>query len=179
MGDFDRNAGRRSSGRGRFERGRSGGFSGRDRDSDRGGFGGRDRGGRGRPEMHQATCDKCGKDCEVPFRPTQGKPLYCDDCFRDKSRESGSRSESAKPRNTENLDQINEKLNKILKILEGKPSEEKPKVKKPKKIKEELPDLEDSKSIKKEEPKLEYAESIEKEKPEVKTPKKKKAKKKK
>jgi CxxC-x17-CxxC domain-containing protein len=68
--------------------------------------------------MHSAVCDKCGKDCEVPFRPTQGKPLYCSDCFKDKSKEAGSRSELGKPRNNENLDQINKKLDKILKILE-------------------------------------------------------------
>lgn len=31
--------------------------------------------------MHQATCANCGKPCEVPFRPVQGKPVYCKDCF--------------------------------------------------------------------------------------------------
>ncbi len=35
-----------------------------------------------RPEMHQATCATCGKSCEVPFRPTGSKPIYCSDCFR-------------------------------------------------------------------------------------------------
>lgn len=44
----------------------------------RGGFGGRDR----RPvTMHQAICAQCGKPCEVPFRPTDGKPVYCNVCF--------------------------------------------------------------------------------------------------
>ncbi|MFA6097431.1 MAG: CxxC-x17-CxxC domain-containing protein [Candidatus Paceibacterota bacterium] len=44
----------------------------------RGGFGGRDR----RPvTMHQAICAECGKPCEVPFRPTDGKPVYCSVCF--------------------------------------------------------------------------------------------------
>jgi len=44
MGDFDRNAGRRSSSRGRFDRpsGR-GRFGGRDRGGNREGFGGRNR----------------------------------------------------------------------------------------------------------------------------------------
>ena len=91
MGDFDRNAGRRSSGRGRFDR-RSGGFGGRgrDRDSDQGRDRGRDRRSRSeRHEMHPAICEKCGKDCEVPFKPTEGKPIYCDDCFKEKSREAG------------------------------------------------------------------------------------------
>ncbi len=48
-----------------------------------GGFGGRD-GGRdgGRPQMHQAVCDACGNACEVPFKPTGEKPVYCRDCFQ-------------------------------------------------------------------------------------------------
>jgi len=55
-------------------------------------FGGRGFGGRGfnRPrEMHKATCAECGKECEVPFRPTEGKPVYCKDCYA-KRRESES-----------------------------------------------------------------------------------------
>lgn len=33
-------------------------------------------------EMHQASCNKCHKMCEVPFRPNGKKPVYCRDCFR-------------------------------------------------------------------------------------------------
>jgi CxxC-x17-CxxC domain-containing protein len=44
-----------------------------------GGYGSRDRGPR---EMFTATCSNCGRDAEVPFRPTSGKPVYCSDCFR-------------------------------------------------------------------------------------------------
>ena len=43
------------------------------------GGGGYDRGPR---EMFTATCSNCGKEAQVPFRPTSGKPVYCDDCFR-------------------------------------------------------------------------------------------------
>ena len=32
-------------------------------------------------EMFDATCSNCGKTAQVPFRPTSGKPVYCDDCF--------------------------------------------------------------------------------------------------
>ena len=35
----------------------------------------------GRHTMHNATCNHCGKDCEVPFKPTGGKPIYCSNCF--------------------------------------------------------------------------------------------------
>jgi CxxC-x17-CxxC domain-containing protein len=30
----------------------------------------------------QATCSQCGKETTVPFRPTQGRPVLCRDCFR-------------------------------------------------------------------------------------------------
>jgi CxxC-x17-CxxC domain-containing protein len=33
-------------------------------------------------EMHKATCSDCGAECEVPFKPTEGKPVRCRDCFR-------------------------------------------------------------------------------------------------
>ena len=33
-------------------------------------------------EMFSATCDGCGKEARVPFRPTGTKPVYCSDCFR-------------------------------------------------------------------------------------------------
>ena len=46
----------------------------------RGGF----RGNSGPKEMHKATCSDCGEECEVPFKPTEGKPVYCRDCFRKK-----------------------------------------------------------------------------------------------
>lgn len=40
--------------------------------------------GSGRPEgkeLHNATCNKCQKQCQVPFRPNGKKPIYCSDCF--------------------------------------------------------------------------------------------------
>jgi CxxC-x17-CxxC domain-containing protein len=43
------------------------------------GAGGYERGPR---EMFPATCSRCGKSTEVPFRPTNGKPVFCSDCFR-------------------------------------------------------------------------------------------------
>ena len=32
-------------------------------------------------EYFKATCADCGNECEVPFKPTEGKPVYCRDCF--------------------------------------------------------------------------------------------------
>lgn len=33
-------------------------------------------------EMHKAVCSECKKECEVPFQPTEGKPVYCRDCYQ-------------------------------------------------------------------------------------------------
>jgi len=37
-------------------------------------------------EMHKAICSECGKECEVPFKPTEGKPVFCRECFAKKRR---------------------------------------------------------------------------------------------
>jgi CxxC-x17-CxxC domain-containing protein len=53
---------------------------------------------RGEKPMFKATCSECGKSCEVPFRPTGEKPVFCSDCFnkmRDPSDSRGGRSESS------------------------------------------------------------------------------------
>ena len=30
----------------------------------------------------QTACSECGKVTTVPFRPTQGRPVYCRECFQ-------------------------------------------------------------------------------------------------
>ena len=135
MRKYNRNSGKKS---GRRDFGRSGG-----RDS--GKFGRRDSGrssrrdsgrsGSGKPEMHEVICDKCGQSCEVPFKPTEGKPVYCRDCFkkeespRQESRGYGRSRREFRPRHessesgqgsdklTEEIQQINVKLDKILEML--------------------------------------------------------------
>ncbi len=48
-----------------------------------GGFGG------GQPrEMFKATCADCQKECEVPFKPREDRPVYCKECFS-KRKDSG------------------------------------------------------------------------------------------
>lgn len=55
---------------------------------DRGGGGGYNRRGGGNNynnaprEMHDAKCSDCGAPCQVPFVPTEGKPVYCRDCYQ-------------------------------------------------------------------------------------------------
>ena len=65
MGDFNRGGPRRE-----------GGFR-----SSEGGFRGGDFGPR---EMHKATCAECGQECEVPFKPTEGRPVFCKECYKKK-----------------------------------------------------------------------------------------------
>jgi CxxC-x17-CxxC domain-containing protein len=59
-------------------------------DSGSGGYssGGRSGGGyssggysSGPREMFSATCSSCGREAQVPFRPSGAKPVYCSDCF--------------------------------------------------------------------------------------------------
>ena len=41
-----------------------------------------DRGGSpGRVET-SAVCSQCGRETTVPFRPTQGRPVFCRECFQ-------------------------------------------------------------------------------------------------
>lgn len=54
------------------------------REGGRGGgrrFGGFDRGPR---EMHDAVCSECGAETQVPFKPTEGRPVFCKDCYMKK-----------------------------------------------------------------------------------------------
>ncbi len=32
-------------------------------------------------EMHKAVCSDCKKECEVPFKPRDDRPVYCKDCY--------------------------------------------------------------------------------------------------
>jgi len=108
MGDYNR---------GGF--GRSGGSSGRFGGGFRGRSGGFDR-DRRPAEMHDVICDKCRKECQVPFRPTGDKPVLCRDCFRQGgggSSRSGLSSSSGI--SSEQFNQLNAKLDKVIEMLES------------------------------------------------------------
>ncbi len=62
----------------------SGGGGGGGRGS--GGYGGGGGGGRPPRESYEVTCAECGATTTVPFKPTQGRPVYCRDCFQSKRR---------------------------------------------------------------------------------------------
>lgn len=46
----------------------------------------------------KAVCAECNTECEVPFRPTGDRPVYCKDCFAKRQEASGSTGGSFKPR---------------------------------------------------------------------------------
>lgn len=56
--------------------------------------------------MHHAVCDQCGRDCEVPFKPSSGKPIYCSKCFENKSdnRNTGRYNRRGNERNSRRED---------------------------------------------------------------------------
>jgi CxxC-x17-CxxC domain-containing protein len=110
-----------------------------------------DRGGRGfggghgdRPkQMHPATCSKCGQECEVPFRPTGDRPVFCSTCFKTQDRpgpkfsqpsfggshqQQGGTGGGAVSKGQ--LDALNAKLDKIISLLGGNKTEEVSKEKK-------------------------------------------------
>ncbi len=59
-------------------------MEGFNRGGDRRGGGGFRRDFGGPREMHKATCSECGQECEVPFKPADGRPVFCRDCFAKK-----------------------------------------------------------------------------------------------
>ncbi len=59
-----------------------------------GGGGGFRRDNFGPREMHKITCSECGKEGEVPFKPREGSPVFCRDCFAKRNGKS-PRSEQA------------------------------------------------------------------------------------
>jgi CxxC-x17-CxxC domain-containing protein len=131
-----------------FEHGGFGGNRG-DRGSDRrdfrdkgNGFGRHFGGNGGGSSMHKAVCGDCGRECEVPFRPSGARPVYCSDCFKNHGGPSAERfgNKSFKENNfnqfkprfeekknfssgscncgcKEQFEKLNAKMDRILKVL--------------------------------------------------------------
>jgi len=100
---------------------------------------GKPRFNRERSEMYSATCANCGKQCEVPFRPTGSKPVLCRECFQNTRGSDSRRSEQRtfdrpqfnrddnRSRNNEapnynaQFEVLNAKMDKILDLLTQHP----------------------------------------------------------
>lgn len=125
-----------------FGGGHGGGFDRRDGgrqnfDRPSWGSGDRDRG------MHRTTCAQCGNACEVPFRPVDGRPVYCSDCFRSKKDGGFGGGDKFTPRNfsspkpafrpeygggsgkgsdnelKKQLEMLNAKMDRLIKVMEA------------------------------------------------------------
>ncbi len=47
--------------------------------------------------LHKAVCADCSKECEIPFKPAAGRPVYCKECFI--KRKNGVLPPKEKPEN--------------------------------------------------------------------------------
>ncbi len=36
-------------------------------------------------QMFTAVCAECGNECQVPFEPHNDRPVYCNDCFKNRN----------------------------------------------------------------------------------------------
>ncbi len=71
---------------------------------------------------YTVICDECGEECEVPFKPTSSKPVYCDRCFKRRGKPDRVEFERHdRPKqssgSSDELRQINQKLDKIMRAL--------------------------------------------------------------
>ncbi len=80
-------------------------------------------------QKFDAICSKCGKPCQVPFRPNGTRPVYCADCFggphpisRDRNRPFEQRP-SGGTKSLADLERqigaMNTKIDTMLRILEN------------------------------------------------------------
>lgn len=95
----------------------------------------------GKPQiMHKTICSNCGKECEVPFKPSGSKPVFCRECFQKNRSSDSGRSENfprrsnfenrgdnrtnnrqvVQPQYKEQFEALNTKLDKILNLLNTK-----------------------------------------------------------
>jgi len=77
-------------------------------------------------QMFDAICDECGDRCKIPFQPRGDKPVLCSHCFSAKNEGRDSRRAMSAPSARQSYDKgidleaINAKLDKILKLLTPK-----------------------------------------------------------
>lgn len=67
--------------------------------------------------MYSAVCAKCGNNCNVPFQPRNGRPVYCSKCFENKDDRGSTYPQQNKDQYKEQFAVLNAKLDKILNIL--------------------------------------------------------------
>jgi len=108
-------------------------------------------------QMYEAVCDKCKQNCQVPFRPTAGKPVFCDDCFGKnlKGRSEGRSDNRGSGDMMGQLKSLNNKIDKLIELLSPKTADkEDKKAEETKKLKTKKPTKKLAKAKKVSEPKI-------------------------
>lgn len=81
--------------------------------------------------VFDAVCSKCGKECKLPFKPSEDRPVFCSDCFAKTRGETDSRNQGDRnfrkpsfenrssdyPQYKEQFSALHLKLDKILSLL--------------------------------------------------------------
>jgi len=73
--------------------------------------------------MYDAICSKCGNRCQIPFPPRSGRDVYCSHCFEENEKGKGNSANTSS--NTTQFAALNEKLDKILDLLQTADSNKK------------------------------------------------------
>lgn len=84
--------------------------------------------------MYKVICADCGSHCEVPFRPSIGRPVYCKECFT--KRKTGANLTSRaelKPNQVSPAQQSSPEKSPIVKPIKAPAVKKKPSAKKAKK----------------------------------------------
>lgn len=92
-------------------------------------------------QMYDAVCSNCGDKCQIPFRPSQGRDVFCSRCFdmnngsdarrperksfdRPQANRDDSRSKTNEsPNYKAQFEALNAKMDKILSLLNPSPAE--------------------------------------------------------
>jgi len=79
---------------------------------------------------HKAICADCEQDCEVPFKPSSNRPVYCRACYA--IRKSRAISKPREERKSNEVTMISDRLAERLKLNQpiNPPKKKKPAVKK-------------------------------------------------
>jgi len=69
-------------------------------------------------KMYKVVCAQCNKECEVPFMPRAGRPVYCKTCFSNRRKDS-------RPINIPDREELVAEISKTLNIDITKPAKTK------------------------------------------------------
>lgn len=76
-------------------------------------------------KMFKAICESCGDTCEVPFKPVEGKSVFCDACFRGNDKPAKSKEGNGGDNYQEQFAALNTKLDELIRLLKPAAKQEK------------------------------------------------------